>query len=277
MVLRTAEGTLVGVFPANVDHETVWSHAGLTYGGLVLDQTTKLRDVLEGMKALLARFHSEGRKKLIYKTIPHIYHVLPAEEDRYALFRAGAALIRRDAWVVIDNAARGPVQDRRRRSAAKATRSGVTVRDTTDLKSFWTILRDNLQRKHGVDPVHTCDEMGHLAVRFPENIRLTAAFEGGTMVAGVLVFLTRSVCHVQYPAASERGMKIGALDIVHESLIEQYRPSRRFYDFGSSTEDAGRRVNAGLMDFKEGFGARCVVHDFYEVDIERALQNLSDV
>ena len=39
---------------------------------------------------------------------------------------------------------------------------------------------------------------------------------------------------------------------------------RRYFSFGISTEQAGQYLNEGLIAQKEGFGARTVVHDFYE-------------
>ena len=38
-------------------------------------------------------------------------------------------------------------------------------------------------------------------------------------------------------------------------------------EFGISTEEGGTVLNRGLIDYKEGFGARAVVHDFYELDV----------
>jgi lipid II:glycine glycyltransferase (peptidoglycan interpeptide bridge formation enzyme) len=40
-------------------------------------------------------------------------------------------------------------------------------------------------------------------------------------------------------------------------------------DFGISTELDGRQLNAGLIDYKEGFGARAVNYDFYEMPVSR--------
>ena len=40
------------------------------------------------------------------------------------------------------------------------------------------------------------------------------------------------------------------------------------FDFGISTEQGGRYLNEGLIFQKEGFGARTVVYDTYELNIE---------
>ena len=83
--------------------------------------------------------------------------------------------------------------------------------------------------------------------------------------AGAIAYLSHTVCHVQYNASTDKGRKIGALDLVFAHLIDTFRDSVRYFDFGISTEEDGRDLNSGLVEYKQGFGARTVVHDFYRL------------
>ena len=87
---------LVAVLPATAQGETLSSHAGLTFGGIVSDTQMKTPLMLEVFEALAAHLRAAGISRLIYKAVPHIYHLLPAEEDLYALYRHDARLVRRD-------------------------------------------------------------------------------------------------------------------------------------------------------------------------------------
>jgi hypothetical protein len=49
-------------------------------------------------------------------------------------------------------------------------------------------------------------------------------------------------------------------------LVEVYR-DKAYFDFGISNEQQGLVLNAGLVEQKEGFGARPVVHDHYELTL----------
>ena len=69
-------------------------------------------------------------------------------------------------------------------------------------------------------------------------------------------------------ANSEVGREIGALDLLLDYLIKNIYKDKKYFDFGISNEDAGRYLNTGLIAQKEGFGARAVVHDFYELEIK---------
>ena len=92
----------VAVFPANIVGNEVFSHQGLTYGGLVYNEKLKLASVIAIFKSVLSFLNDNKIEKLQLKSIPSIYHQKPAEELNYALFLAEAQLIRRDSLAVID-------------------------------------------------------------------------------------------------------------------------------------------------------------------------------
>jgi len=164
------------------------------------------------------------------------------------------------------------MQERRRRGIKKAQAAGVTVGPGDDFASFWHLLEDNLLRAHGTRPVHTLAEIRSLGEKFPENIRLFAASREGRMLGGTLVYENATVAHAQYIASGEEGRGVGALDALFGWLIgERYR-GKKYFDFGISTERDGRVLNAGLIEQKEGFGARAVVHDFYELSLDAGLE-----
>ncbi|HEV2719771.1 MAG TPA: GNAT family N-acetyltransferase [Thermoanaerobaculia bacterium] len=256
-------GRLLALLPAHEAGDRLVSHGGLTYGGFVVDGRMTAGLMLD----LFAALRKGGFASLLYKTIPHIYHRAPAEEDLYALYRAGARLVRRDHLAVIDYRAPQPRQERRLRSTRKAMKGGLTVRETDDFGAYWEILSANLISRYGVQPVHSVDEIRLLRSRFPEHIRLFAAYDGTAMRAGVVVYVSDCVCHAQYIGSSDEGREQGALDLVFDHLIAAFDGVTRYFDFGTSTERNGTFLNPGLAEFKEGFGARAVVHDHYEVDL----------
>ena len=80
-----------------------------------------------------------------------------------------------------------------------------------------------------------------------------------------MVFENTQIVHTQYLANSIIGRDVGALDFVIDKLINEIYKDKKYFDFGISNENDGRFLNAGLIAQKEGFGARAVVHDFYEL------------
>jgi RimJ/RimL family protein N-acetyltransferase len=260
-------GKLAALLPANRAADgTVISHQGLSYGGFVVSRSAPLQEVLASFHACLRHLHERQVATLRLKQIPTFYSPLPADEVAYALFLLEARLYRRDCAAVVVQADRLPFQERRRRQINKARRANLRIVTETNYLPFWErVLVPQLAAKHGVRPVHTIEEITLLASRLPENIRQFSVYCGDEIVAGTTIYETPSVAHAQYIAATDHGRKIGALDHLFNWLIDEHYRDKQFFDFGICNEKEGRFLNHGLMDWKEGFGARTYAHDFYEI------------
>jgi hypothetical protein len=270
MLVREPEGSLVAILPAHEDGAGLTSHGGLSYGGFVTGDAMRVPLMLGIFEAVGAYLAALGFGRWVYKTIPTIYHRIPAEEDRYALFLAGADLCRRDVLAVIDRREPPAYQDRRRRAVGKAHKLGLIVREDPDLAGYWEVVRENLSRRHDARPVHSLEEIAALAARFPAGIRLFTCRDGeGELLAGVLIYHSAMVAHAQYIASTETGRRQGALDLLLDDLIQRRFRDTAYFDLGISNESGGRVLNRGLIEQKEGFGARAVVHDHYQIDLSR--------
>jgi hypothetical protein len=256
----------VAILPANVVDNEVFSHQGLTYGGLVYNEKIKLASVIEIFKAVLSFLNENNIEKLQLKLIPSIYHQKPAEELNYALFLAEAQLIRRDSMAVIDLSKKISIASGRKEGITKGKKNKLEIKEVDDFELFWnTILIPNLAIKHQAKPVHSLQEMNKLKELFPENIRQFNVFENGIIVAGTTIFETENVAHCQYISGKEDKNELGGLDLLFHHLITEVFNNKRFFDFGTSNENQGRKLNNGLSYWKESFGASIIVQDFYEV------------
>jgi hypothetical protein len=261
---------LIALLPANLERDVLVSHAGLTFGGIISDTSMKTPLMLEMFDSLFRYLRREGVKRLVYKSLPYIYHRVPAGEDLYALYRHGAKLSRRDVSSAIYLSEKLPFNKGRKWMVKKGRKFDLKIGRDDDIKTFMGIEERLLSVKYGVTPAHSASEMRMLADRFPDNIKLFTARREGEMLAGVLIYESHHVSHAQYISATEEGKQIGALDLILDFLINDHYTNKRYFDFGISTEDNGRQLNQGLIGNKEGFGARAIVHDFYELDLEAA-------
>jgi len=260
---------LVALMPANIKENVLVSHGGLTFGGVISDSRMRMPTMLEIFDAFIIYLKRLGVVQVIYKAIPHIYHTVPAEEDLYALFRHNAQLIRRDVSSTIDMREKMRFSKGRKWGVNQARKSGLVVKQSHDFKTFMAIEEHVLRTRHGVKPVHTAEEIALLASRFPDNIQLFAAYRREAMLGGVIMYESKNVAHAQYIAANDEGRECGALDLVMDFLINERYAAKRYFDFGISTENEGRYLNMGLVENKEGFGARATVYDFYKLDLSQ--------
>jgi hypothetical protein len=269
-LLFARAGELVAVLPVNRVGDTLVSHGGLTFGGFVSGENMRTPVMLELFAALTRHAREIGVRTVVYKPAPHIYHRLPAEEDLYALYRCNAALVRRDVSSAVGPGPRLPMSERRKRGLKRARASDIAVRRSEDIDAFMAVLAARLGDRYGVRPTHTAAEMRLLAARFPQNIKLFAAYRGGGLLGGVVVFETPRVAHAQYIATTDDGRDLGALDAVTDFLLNEVYRDTAYFDFGISTEQHGRYLNEGLIENKESYGARAVVYDRYELLVDAA-------
>lgn len=257
---------LVAVLPANKVAGIVYSHQGLTYGGLVYNEKIKLASIIVVFKTILAFLNANSIEKLQLKTIPLVYHQKPAEELNYALFLAEAQLVRRDSLSVVNLSQSLILSKNRKRGVKTGIKNHLIIKEVDDFEAFWNeILIPNLAKKYQEKPVHSLEEITSLKALFPDNIRQFNVYENGIIVAGTTVFVSDTVAHCQYISGIEDKNKLGGIDFLLHHLITKVFKNKRYFDFGISNENQGRKLNNGLSYWKESFGASTIVHDFYEV------------
>lgn len=265
------KGALLAVLPANwiKDENTVQSHGGLTYGGLITGANFTAEDALEVFRCAIEWMKKNlGAVRWIYKPVPRIYSSLPADEDLYALSQNGAIIKKREISSIVDLSKRIPLSTLRKRGYKKATKNSLTVVEGNfekDIEDYWNILSELLHDKYDSKPVHTLDEIRLLQSRFPDSIKLYVVKDADQIIAGTVIYDTGTVVKTQYIASSAKGKELGALDLLFGTLMDDVFKSRSFMDYGTSTLVGGTNLNEGLISQKEGFGARAVVYDTYEM------------
>jgi hypothetical protein len=256
-------GAMVAALPASRAGDLVSSHGGLTYAGLLSTPELRAEATLAVFGQIGEHYRAAGVQRLLYKAVPRAFHAYPAEEDLYALHRLGAQLVRRDLSSVVPLREGYRFAAERRRDIRHARAAGLKIEAGGDLAAFHALLTEVLQR-HGVTPTHSLAELRLLQGRFPQQIVLYTAHADAALLAGAIVYDFGRVVHTQYLAASDEGRRTGALSLLLGELIERIYADRHYLSFGISTEQQGQVLNGGLVAQKERFGARAIVHDFYE-------------
>ena len=257
---------LVAVLPANRIDDKLFSHQGLTYGGLVFSSAVKLGKSIEILQSAMAFLQNNQIEILQLKLIPSFYTSFFSEEIEYALFLVEATLIRRDCLSVLDLTKPFSFSKDRRKCVARGEKNNLIIKEELDFELFWNeILIPNLDKKHGAKPVHSLSEMIKLQQKFPKNIRHFNVYHEDKIVAGTTVFCTDTVAHPQYISGNEDKNELGSLDFLYNYLITDVFATKNFFDFGPSHENNGKKINEGILFWKESFGAKTTVQDYYEV------------
>lgn len=242
----------------------LFSHSGLTFGGLLMRPDAHADDICRLFAEMNNWLKNHGFIEVTYKPTPHIYHSLPAEEDLYALVnvchaRLSARLIATTLPLNI------PPQwsTLRRRQLRKAAPAGVLVLRDAPLDDFWPLLTDRLHQKYNATPVHSLAEIQLLKSRFPDEIVQYSAYIDGKVAAGITLYITPKVVHLQYSADTPEAGRLGALEAIYRQVADDYSPTRLWLDLGTSCENHGQTLNASLARYKESYGGRGICYDEY--------------
>ena len=261
------ENKLVAVLPANRVEDALFSHQGLTYGGLVLGQKAKLSTTISIFHSVLKFLHENNFKTLTIKEIPNFYCVNFSNELDYCLFILNSKLVRKDSLSVIDLAKPFAFSKDRKQCVKRGQRNKLVIKEELNFELFWNeILIPNMNNKHQTNPVHSLDEIKLLHSRFPENIRNFNVYHNDKIVAGTTVFITDKVAHPQYISGNSQKNELGSLDYLYHHLITDVFKDKQIFDFGISNEAQGTKINEGLLFWKESFGAKTFTQGFYEVE-----------
>lgn len=262
------EDKLIALLPASLHEKQLRSHGGLTYGGFITNESMKQHKMLDCFTALKQYMQEQNIEKLVYKVIPHIYHKQPAEEDLYALFKNNAKILKIEPSTTLFLKNPLALPKGRKAQVSRARREGVIIEESLDFDTFIDLENEILSKYHNTKAVHNAEELKFLKSQFEKEIQLWVAKYQGKIIAATLLFVYDNVVHTQYMAANEKAREIGGLDYLIKTLTEKFKDSKNYFDFGISTEQNGEVFNEGLCAQKEGFGARTIVYQTYDVTIK---------
>lgn len=267
LIIRDQKDKVIALLPANIENNIIYSHQGLTFGGFLVNSKMSAKTMLQIFEAVIVFLRDNNIAKIIYKCIPYIYSTLPSQEDLYALFRVNAKLYRRDISSTIDLNNIISYSKGRKWGINRAKKNNVNISPCAKASDVWPLIEDVLQEQHQTMPTHSKDEIDLLQERFPNNIKAYKACINEEIVAATVLFETPVVSHTQYLAVNNMGRESSALDYLISEIIENRKDKSKYFDFGISNENSGQYLNEGLISQKEGFGARAITHDFYEIEI----------
>ncbi len=260
------KNNLLAVFPACIKEDVLTSHSGMTYGGIIISNDCKVKDVSEIVKQIISKSKSKGLKKIIIKTAPRIYHKYPSDEVDYILHYNGFTITKRElsSVILLDKLDKSFMLKNTIVANKQAIKKGIRVVCSDDYCGFWRILEENLII-HEAKPTHTIEEIKILSYLFPDNIKLFLAFNNRNIIGGSVVFIKGDTVHTQYTAMDYDYEKYRPLNAVIAYLIEYYK-HKKYLSFGVSTPN-GEYVNWGLARFKEGFGGRGIVRETWTKEL----------
>ncbi|WP_066634995.1 GNAT family N-acetyltransferase [Desulfolucanica intricata] len=277
LMVYDSRDKIMAVIPAALKKEgekTIFSsYPGASHGGIIVDKNFGTNEALTLIPLLIEHCRAHSFKGIEIKQIPRIYYSWPSDELDFALRYNGFFISSTELATALPlkeiSIKPEYMHESARRNIRKAEKQGVTVEESSKFSDYWKLLVTNLKQKHNTHPTHTLQEIFDLAQKYPQSIKLFAAFYKGEMIAGVLTFILNSrvincfyICH-NYDYQHLRPLNLLFYRLINWGIEKSYQ----YLDWGISTEDKGKYVNQGLFRFKESFGGRGVLRETYRLNL----------
>lgn len=261
---------LIAVLPANKAENSIYSHQGLTYGGLVFSTKLKAEKTALILDEILSFLKQNSVKTFYYKPIPVFYLTNGNQEADFFLFKRGAILERKEMNLAVPLQVPLKISNSKLKHFRRIEELDLEIIEEENFTAFWeSILEPRLHERFNAKPVHSNAEIKFLKQKFPQNIRQYSVYQNDEIIAGITVFETENVVKSQYGATSKKGEKVRALDFLFINLIEKYKQKGKyFFDMGIVNEDDEKGYSPGLLTQKEELGCTVYSQDFYKIDIQ---------
>lgn len=261
---------LVAVLPANRVEEYVYSHQGLTYGGLVFSSKLKAEKVELILDEILFFLKENSVEFFCYKPIPNFYFLKGNQELDFFLCRKGGFLERKEMNLAINLTIPLDISKSKLKHFRRIENLHLEIVEEQNLYPFWEeVLKPRLAEKYNTKPVHTKEEIAILKKKFPKNIKQFSVYNGNKIIAGITIFETETVVKSQYGATTKEGDEVRGLDFLFIKLIEKYKTEGKyFFDMGIVGDISKNGYNSGLLKQKEELGCSVYNQDFYKINVK---------
>ncbi len=252
-MLLYEKSKLKALMPANIKNKSIYSHQGLTFGGII----HKANLSFEKLNQYYSCFFNHVTKNNVIthsiKTIPFFY--FKSLTQSHDFFLQGLP------EVEISNAIGAFINCKNHqfpKSSIEKRKLNLEQFDIDEkfcIEEYWPVLEINLREQHDNKPVHTLDEIILLKKKFPENIKLFSLRNrvSKKIEAGTLIYSYGNVVKMQYIATSQEGRDNRASHALYYLFIKKYKHEKDFIDMGTCM--TGDDINKGLLYLKQRFGA----------------------
>ncbi|KRD58541.1 FemAB family protein [Flavobacterium sp. Root935] len=264
------EEKLRAILPANKRENAVYSHQGLTYGGLVYLSKLKAEKVSLILDEILLFLKENKIQTFYYKPIPDFYFSEGNKEIEFFLIKRGAVLERKEMNLAVNLSVPLKISKSKLKHFRRIENLDLDIVEEENFDPFWEkVLEPRLLEKFDTKPVHSKEEITLLKSKFPQNIKQFSAYKNDEIIAGITIFETKNVVKSQYGATSKTGEEFRALDFLFINLLHKYkRKGKHFFDMGIVGDDSEAGYNNGLLNQKEELGCSVYNQDFYKIEIK---------
>lgn len=261
---------LIALLPANISKETIYSHQGLTYGGLVFAKELSTHQIEGVYRAILVFLKAKNIKSLVIKPLPDFYNFQTPKPANLWPAQDNSSVVKQHKILAIDYNSDYKIHKTKLKRYRKLEINGFEIREGKhEFNKFWnTILVRRLQEKHNSKPVHSLQEIEYLHAQFEQDINQYNIYKDEEILAGITILKKGLVVKSQYGMASTEGERLNALDMLFVYLINKYKDEgMQYFSMGTVNDDSKSGYSEGMLKQKQELGCRTYFQDIIKLDL----------
>jgi len=261
---------LIAILPANISKDTLHSHQGLTYGGLVFKKDLNSDQIEDIYGDILFFLKAKNIKSLVIKSLPDFYNFQSPKPANLWQAQGSSSVITRNKILTIDYNSEFKIHKTKLKRYKKLEQNNFEIREgKQEFKEFWnTILVKRLQEKHNSKPVHSLKEIEYLHAQFEHRILQYNIYKDNEILAGITILNKGLVVKSQYGMASINGERLNALDILFVFLINKYKEEgMQYFSMGTVNDDSKSGYSEGMLKQKQELGCSTYFQDIIKLDL----------
>lgn len=240
------------------------SHPGTTFAGPIIDRKYSVGKI-ESLLNQMLTYYEEKYEKIRIKVCPSYYNFQPMGIVEFFLWKRGYQYEAGALANVIDISRIRDEDDifrlfntKRRNEVRKALKEELFFFSCSNeiRESVWKNMNKNLEQRFSAKTTHTYHEILDLKQRFSKEIQpYYADTQDGKYGAFGLVFQFKRVFHTQYLDLNyDYAPHYPNLLLIYHLIKVAKERNFDFFSFGASTEGPELNINAGLYNYKAGYG-----------------------
>ena len=250
---------LIAVLPAVMKNNTLSSHPGISFGGILHKKHLSFSNAQSIVSSLIEYAKQMSCKQIQITLPPTCYSKINSDYVEFCLLQSNFQYTRVELSNILKlnadfNMVYKKFKPSARQAVRKAEKSNVLIRQSTNLNDFYSLLSNNLSLRHNVSPTHTLSELKKLITLFPNQINLFTANLDDEMIAGVINFIcNQNTILAFYISHNNHFQHMRPLNLLFTKMFKWAVNNKyQYYDFGLFTVFGD--PNLSLARFKESFG-----------------------
>jgi len=263
---------IVAVLPAAIKKNSLYSHPGASYGGIILASGVNFKTINLIVKELTQFCLKKNFRSIVLIMCPQAYFLNTDESLNYILERRGYHIKERYISHIVSIKSKKDVKTlltkrKQRYINSLSENNSFKLQESNSFGAFYKILF-NLKKKYNAPPTHSLDELKKIKKLFPKKCMLITSKLNNKVVGGTfLLFINKKVSLVFYNVVldSHRNSQLSAYQLYHSMAVSK-KLGCELVDFGVSQNP--ERLDPlspkmSLIQFKEHFGARGAMRTIY--------------